>query len=142
MEKHNIAYMNTTVLAYLGDSIYELYVRKHVLDSGQVNADRLHQSAVKYVRAEAQAHALKEMLELLTEEELSLVKRARNKKITSKPKNADPIIYKWATALEALIGFLYLSDNKDRLDDIITKVIDSIERNIGGKKNVRKTNTE
>ena len=141
MVNQNIAYMNTTVLAYLGDSVYELYVRMHVLDTGQVNADRLHQLAIKYVRAEAQAEALKKMLEQLTEEELALVKRARNKKISSKPKNVDPIVYKWATAFEALIGFLYLSENKDRLKDIIDRAIESIEGN-KGIQNGRKTNSE
>lgn len=141
MEKQNFAYMNTTVLAYLGDSVYELYVRKHVLDTGQVNADKLHQSAVKYVRAEAQANALKEMLELLTEEETALVKRARNKKITSKPKNADPIVYKWATAFEALVGFLYLSGNTDRLEATIKRTIEIIGRQ-KGTGNDRKKITE
>lgn len=141
MEKQNILYFNTTVLAYLGDSVYELYVRRHVLEKGLVNADRLHQIAVKYVRAEAQGGALKEMLEFLTEEEVALVKRARNKKISSKPKNVDPVIYKWATALEALFGYLYLSENKDRLEEIIKMTIESIERN-KVKQNVRKANTE
>ncbi|MBR0597285.1 Mini-ribonuclease 3 [Sinanaerobacter chloroacetimidivorans] len=141
MEKKNIAYLNTTVLAYLGDSVYEMHVRKHVFDTGQVNADRLHQSAVKYVRAEAQAYALKEMLEELTESELALVKRARNKKITSKPKNADPVIYKWATAFEALIGYLYLAQEEERLTMIIQQTLEAIERN-KGIKNVRKTDAE
>ena len=141
MEKDKIAYMNTTVLAYLGDSVYELFVRQRVLNSGQVNADRLHQSAVKYVRAEAQANALKAILDTLTEEEVSLVKRARNKKITSKPKNADPVMYKWATAFEALIGYLYLSESKMRLEEVVNEVIAIIEGDMG-KKNDRKKITE
>ncbi|MDD2189762.1 MAG: ribonuclease III domain-containing protein [Eubacteriales bacterium] len=127
MIKKDPAYMNTTVLAFLGDSIYETYVRKHVIGKGQMNADLLHRSAVRFVRAEAQAYALKAMLDELTEDELSLVKRARNKKISTKPKNADPIIYKWATAFEALIGFLYLSQNPDRMEDIILRSIAFIE---------------
>ena len=141
MEIQNFAYMNTTVLAYLGDSVYELYVRMHVLDKGQVNADKLHQTTIKYVRAEAQAEALKEILELLTDEEMTLVKRARNKKITSKPKNADPVVYKWATALEALVGYLYLSEKKERLEFIIKIIIEAIER-IKGNHNARKTKSE
>lgn len=133
MEYQNIAYMNTTVLAFLGDSVYETYVRNHVIRKGQTNADLLHRAAVRFVRADAQASALKAMIDELSEEEQSLVKRARNKKISTKPKNADPVIYKWATAFEALIGFLYLSENHNRMEDIIHKAITLIEREIGEK---------
>lgn len=127
MEKKDIAYMNTTVLAFLGDSVYETYIRRYVIDKGQVNADLLHKAAVRFVRADAQAHALKAMMDELTEEEQSLVKRARNKKISTKPKNADPVVYKWATAFEALIGFLYLSESHDRMEDRIFRAIVLIE---------------
>lgn len=131
MEKQNLAYMNTTVLAFLGDSVYETYVRNHVISKGQVNADLLHRAAVRFVRAEAQADALKAVMEELTEEEQGLVKRARNKKISTKPKNADPVVYKLATAFEALIGFLYLSKRQDRMEAIIFKTIEFIEGNKG-----------
>lgn len=127
MEKQNIAYMNTTVLAFLGDSVYETFVRDHVIKKGQVNADLLHRAAVRFVRADAQAFALKEMMDELSEEEQSLVKRARNKKISTKPKNADPVVYKWATAFEALIGFLYLAEKQSRMEEIIQRAIDLIE---------------
>lgn len=127
MEKHDIAYMNTTVLAFLGDSVYETFVRSHVIGKGQVNADLLHRAAVRFVRADAQAFALKAMMDELSEEEQGLVKRARNKKISTKPKNADPVVYKWATAFEALIGFLYLSEEQGRMEEIIHRAIDSIE---------------
>lgn len=129
MEIQNIAYMNTTVLAFLGDSVYEVYVREHVIKKGQANADLLHRAAVGFVRADAQAYALKKMMEDLTADEQSLVKRARNKKISTKPKNADPVVYKWATAYEALIGFLYLSRETDRMEELILKTIDIIESN-------------
>jgi ribonuclease-3 family protein len=127
MEKQDVAYMNTTVLAFLGDSVYETFVRSHVIGKGQVNADLLHRAAVRFVRADAQAFALKAMMDELSEEEQGLVKRARNKKISTKPKNADPIVYKWATAFEALIGFLYLSEDHSRMEEIIHRAIDSIE---------------
>lgn len=127
MKKQDIAYMNTTVLAFLGDSVYETHVRNHVIGKGQVNADLLHRAAVRFVRADAQAFALKAMMDELTEEEQSLVKRARNKKISTKPKNADPVIYKWATAFEALIGFLYLSESHDRMDTVIAEAIEIID---------------
>ena len=87
--------MNTTALAYMGDAVYEVYVRRHVMESGQINADRLHYMAVPFVRAHGQATALKEMMKgFLTEEEASLARRARNHKTTSRPKNADPVEYK------------------------------------------------
>ena len=127
MEKQNIAYMNTTVLAFLGDSVYETYVRNHVIGKGQVNADLLHRAAVRFVRADAQACAMKTMMDELSEEEQNLVKRARNKKISTKPKNADPVVYKWATAFEALIGFLYLSERHGRMEEIVRRTIDIIE---------------
>jgi ribonuclease-3 family protein len=127
MEKQDVAYMNTTVLAFLGDSVYETFVRSHVIGKGQVNADLLHRAAVRFVRADAQAFALKAMMDELSEEEQGLVKRARNKKISTKPKNADPVVYKWATAFEALIGFLYLSEEHSRMEEIILRAIASIE---------------
>jgi ribonuclease-3 family protein len=93
----------------------------------QAGADRLHKAAVKYVRAEAQAEAVKRLLDSLSEEEISLVKRARNKRSATKPKNADPVSYKWATAFEALIGYLYLSGNKERMEEIINAAMESIK---------------
>lgn len=138
MDTENLAYHNTTVLAYIGDAVFELHVRKHVLESGQMNADRLHQAAVAFVRAQAQANALKSMLDGLSEIELALVKRARNKKSVTKPKNADPVDYKWATAFEALLGYLYLSGNFSRMEEIITTAIELTERS-KGKSYARKT---
>lgn len=138
MEKDQFLYLNTTALAFMGDAVYESYVRAHILKNGTTAADRLHKEAVAFVRADAQAKALKEMLEDLSEEEYGLVKRARNKRILSKPKNADPIIYKWATAFEALIGYLFLSDQKDRMEDLIIRAIDSTGDE-NGKEAVKKS---
>ena len=116
--------MNTTALAYMGDAVYEVYVRRHVMDSGQINADRLHYMAVPFVRAHGQATALNEMMKgFLTEEEASLARRARNHKTTSRPKNADPVEYKLATAFEALVGFLYLTGQEERLDQVMTRAV-------------------
>lgn len=119
--------LNTTALAYIGDAVYELYIRSHVLDSGKVHVDILHRSAVKYVRAEGQSEALKKIFDELSVEEQSLVKRARNRKILSKPKNTDPMTYKQATAFEALIGELYLSGSRERLEEIIRRAISVID---------------
>ena len=119
--------MNTTALAYMGDAVYEVFVRERVLAQGIPNVDKLHSMAVKYVRAEGQARALKSMFDELSEEELALVKRARNHKITSKPKNADPVIYKLATAFEALAGYLYLSGRTQRMQEIFEKAATVID---------------
>ncbi|MFA7660529.1 MAG: ribonuclease III domain-containing protein [Anaerovoracaceae bacterium] len=135
MKPTQLLYMNTTALAFLGDAVYETYVRNHLIQTMQADADKLHRTAVKYVRAEAQAGAMKELLSSLSEEELGLVKRARNKKISTKPKNADPVLYKWATAFEALIGYLYLSDNRTRMEEIITATMESVKHSNGQKTN-------
>ena len=96
--------------------------------TGQINADRLHAMAVPFVRAEGQASAVKKLMaEFLTEEEILLVKRARNHRTTSKPRNADPVAYKLATAFEALIGYMYLAGNISRAEEIIAKALEIIE---------------
>jgi len=115
--------VNTTALAFLGDAVYEVAVRRHLLDTGQANADQLHRMAVGFVRAEGQAAALKLLMGELTADEQALVRRARNKKITSKPKNADPVTYKLATAFESLVGWLYVSGEEARLRRLVTRAI-------------------
>ena len=126
--------MNTTALAYIGDAVYEVYIRKHVLSMGYVHVDVLHQKSVEYVRADGQAAALKRIFDRLTPDEQALVKRARNHKSSSRPKSTDPVTYKWATAMEALVGYLYLENQSRRLDEIMDLVI----REIGHMKNEEK----
>ena len=119
MKQLNPKEINTTALAYIGDAVYEIYVREHVLGqelSGMdknfgAHVDALHKRAIRYVRADGQAKAIKSMLNggFLSDEEAALVRRARNHKSASKPKNADAMDYKYATAFEALIGFWHLS---------------------------------
>lgn len=120
--------MNTTALAFLGDAVYEVYVRKYVMDCGQQNADRLHRAAIKYVCADGQAKAVKSLLtDFLTEEEVGLVKRARNRKTSSKARSADAVTYKLATAFEALMGFLYLDGQLQRLEEIALEALKRVE---------------
>lgn len=121
--------MNTTALAYIGDAVYEVYVREHVMAGGNANSDALHRMAVKYVSAKGQAMAVKRMYDELRPDEQALVRRARNHKSASKPKNTDPMVYKWATALEALVGSLHMSGDKDREREIVMRAIDIIEGN-------------
>ena len=126
MDKKEVKQINTTALAYLGDAVYEVVIRKYIMETGQYNADRLHKIAVRYVCAEGQALAIKWLIEELTEEEQSLVRRARNRKITSKPRNVEPITYKWATAFEAFVGYLHLTEQQERLDWFIGRAIEII----------------
>ena len=119
--------MSGTTLAYMGDAVYEVYVRQYVLEKDSVDVNKQNRLAIKFVRAEGQAYAIKKMLPNLTEEEQLLVKRARNRKITSKPQNVKPVTYKLATAFEAFIGYLYLSGQKERLEEIVKEAIELID---------------
>lgn len=112
---------NVLTLAYLGDAIYELLVREYLLEKGIVKVSELQKQAVSYVSAKGQAAYLTNLLDnnLLTEEEKDIVYRARNHKGSRHPKNTDIITYKYATGFEALIGYLYLSGNKKRIEEIM-----------------------
>ena len=115
-------------MAFLGDAVYEIYARKYVMDSGQQNADRLHKAAIKYVCAAGQAKAVKSLMaDFLSEEEVGLIKRARNRKTASKARSADAVTYKLATAFEALMGFLYLDGQSQRLEEVVLEALKRIE---------------
>lgn len=126
MKVDNIREINTTALAYMGDAVYEQAVREHILRRGSYNVHNLHNLATCFVKASAQADVIKKMFDELTESEQSLVKRARNRKYTTKAKNADPVTYKWATAFEALVGYLYLAEDEERLAWVMGRAIDII----------------
>lgn len=126
--KRNPKEINTTALAFLGDAVYEVYARNHVMEDGCQRADQLHRMAVKYVCADGQAKAVKSLMQdFLTEEEIKLVKRARNHKTTSKARSADPVTYKLATAFEALIGYLHLAGDAARMEAVIAEALKRIE---------------
>lgn len=120
---------NTTVLAYLGDAVYELKIREMLIDREEsLRANSLHRKATRYVSARGQAAAVKNLMkDFLSDEELSLVKRARNHKTSSHPRGADPVEYKLATGFEALIGELYLKGEIDRIDEIVKIAVNIID---------------
>lgn len=120
----NIDTINIIVLAYLGDSIYELYIRESLIKKGIQKVEELQKSATKYVSAKGQVNILNYLIDnnLLTEEELDIVKRGRNNKRSNHPKNTNIITYKMSTGFEALVGYLYLSDKKDRLKEIFNYI--------------------
>lgn len=113
--------INVVALAYLGDAIYEVYIRERLILMGISHALELQKRAVLYVSAKGQASILNRLLEegKLTEEEIQVVKRGRNYKRSSHPKHTDILTYKLSTGFEALIGYLYLSKNHDRLAEIL-----------------------
>ena len=124
MERSEVKQLNTDVLAYMGDAVYEVFVREMMLDSGRHRASSLHRTVTGYVNAHAQAAAIRGMYDKLTDEEQRIVRRARNHKISSRAKNADPLTYKWATGFEAFIGYLYLTGEEDRLTWAMNKAVE------------------
>lgn len=117
----NIESMNVITLAYLGDSVYEVYIREYLISKGIVYVVDLQKEAIKYVSAKSQAKILDYLVNnnYLSEEEVNIVKRGRNYKRDSHPKNTDIITYKKSTGFECLVGYLYLSKNINRLDEIM-----------------------
>lgn len=118
MEKDNL---NVVTLAYLGDAWYELYIRNYLISKGIIKVDSLQKTEVKYVSAKGQVKILNFMLDngVLSDEEKDIVKRGRNYKRSSHPKNTDIITYKMSTGFEALLGYLYLNGDFERLEELM-----------------------
>ncbi len=115
--------MSPLVWAYVGDSVYELFIRTHLVETTNLKPHKLHIEAIKHVKAKAQAEILESLQAELTEKEKEIVRRTRNTENHHLPKNADPTDYMYATAFEGLIGYLYLSGQKDRLNELLNKCI-------------------
>lgn len=114
-------------LAYIGDAVYEVYVRKHIMENSHEQVNKLHKKAIKYVSAKAQAHIIQVLENKFTQAEQAIFKRGRNAVSNTVPKNTDVITYKIATGFEAVIGYLYLNNETERLDYILKESIDIIE---------------
>jgi ribonuclease III family protein len=121
--------LNSLALAYIGDAVYDLYVRHRLLSQGNVKPNQLHRQATKYVSAKAQASVILTLLQqsILTEEEQSVVRRGRNAKSATIPKNTDVQTYRYSTAFETLIGYLFLGDNHERMEELIVYSFNIIE---------------
>ena len=117
--------VNVLVLAYLGDTVYENYVRRYLINTGIGNVNDLQKEAIKYVSAINQAAYVTEMLSknLFLEDEVDVIMRARNYKTTSHPKSCDIVTYKYATGLEAVIGYLSLINKNERIDKIMDFIL-------------------
>jgi len=111
--------LNPLVLAYIGDAVYELYVRIYISKEGAIKTNALHKASISFVCAKAQANTLEKIEEFLTEEEQNIVRRGRNANSNTIPKNASVADYKKATAFEALIGYLFLKNEIKRLEEIV-----------------------
>ncbi|MGL5676114.1 MAG: Mini-ribonuclease 3 [Cellulosilyticaceae bacterium] len=106
-------------LAYIGDGVYEMFIRTHIVAKGNAPVNKLHKGSRDLVRASAQARIYHIIEPMLTEDEMQVLKRGRNAKSISAPKNADITEYRHATGLEALIGYLYIQGNIDRIEELI-----------------------
>ena len=119
--------VNVKTLAYIGDVVYELYIREHVIANSREQVNKLHKKTIKYVSAKAQARIVSEMDTELSDEEKDIIRRGRNAEANTVPKNTDVVTYKIATGFESLIGFLYLEKRIERLEYIIDRSIKIIE---------------
>jgi ribonuclease-3 family protein len=112
------------VLAYIGDAVYEVYIRNMLVVNKKANVNMLHKMSVKYVKAKAQADILHRISENLTSEEQDIVRRGRNAKSATVPKHADVTDYRYSTGFEALIGYLYLMNNNERLMEVLQLAVE------------------
>ena len=115
-------------LAYIGDCVYEILVKSHIIENYDYSVNEMHKVAVEFVKAEFQSKIVIENMEFFSEEEISIIKRGRNSKINSLPKNTSLMEYKYATGFEALIGFLYMKDEYNRIHEIFDMILLMYER--------------
>lgn len=128
-EKANL--LNGAALAYIGDAVYEVYVRDYVLSKGETSPNKLHKSAVKYVEAKGQALVMQHWLsfdDFLSQEEITMYKRGRNNKANTKAKNASIGDYRQATGFESLVGWLHMSRKKERLEELLAAAVNLIDQ--------------
>lgn len=121
----NLKQINPLVFAYLGDAVYEVKVRKFLIEENICKVKDLQTKSKEYVSAVSQAKYLEMLIvkNIFTDEEIDIIKRARNTKVNSHPKHTDILTYKHATALEALIGYLYMQNNYDRIAEILEHIL-------------------
>lgn len=119
----DVKMLSPLVWAYVGDAVYELYIRTNLVNNSNAKPHKLHVESIKYVKASAQANNLYKIETILTDEEKDVVRRGRNVQSHHVAKNATVADYSHATAFEALIGFLYLTHQDERLNEILKMCI-------------------
>ena len=120
--KQEVELMSPLTWAYIGDAVYELFIRNKLINETNLKPHKLHIEAIKYVKAKSQAEKLNEIYEILTDEEKDIVRRGRNTQNHHLPKNSNVQEYMYATAFEALIGYLYLTKQNVRLREILANI--------------------
>lgn len=130
LKEQDIRSYSPLTLAYMGDVVYDLVIRTVVVERANRAASQLHKTTVRYVKAETQARMIEALRELLTPEEEAVYKRGRNAKSYTTAKNATVGDYRKATGLEALFGFLYLTDRMDRVLELVKKGIELVGMSI------------
>lgn len=118
--------INILVLAYLGDAVYEKFIREYLITKGYPNVKSLQEASLSFVSAKSQSALLKKLFDqnYFNEDEISILRRARNAKNHHKPKNSDVMTYKYATALEAVIGYLSYTNQDERLKNLLEKIVE------------------
>ena len=122
--EEEVNFLNPLVWAYVGDSVYELFIRTNLVNNSNEKVHKLHINAVKFVKAAGQAKILKAIEKELTEEEQNIVRRTRNTQNHHIAKNATPAEYSYATAFEGLVGYLYLNKRYERLKYILNRSLE------------------
>ena len=130
LKEQDIRSYSPLTLAYMGDVVYDLVIRTVVVERANRSASQLHKTTVRYVKAETQARMIEALREFLTPEEEAVYKRGRNAKSYTTAKNATVGDYRKATGLEALFGFLYLTDRMDRVLELVKKGIELVGMSI------------
>ena len=120
--KEEVNMLSPLTWAYVGDCVYDLYIRTKLINESNLKPHKLHIESIKYVKAQAQSELLNKIYETLNEEEKDIVRRARNTQNHHLPKNCNVQDYMYATAFEALIGYLYLTKQNKRLENIFGKI--------------------
>ena len=121
--------INGIALAFEGDAVYSMYIRRHLIFQGLTKPNQLHREATKYVSAKAQANLISLMLEegILTEKEEDIYKRGRNANSHTKAKNTDIVTYRMSTGFEAVMGYLHMTEAIERLEELIDWCIQTVE---------------
>lgn len=129
MTNLDVNLINGIALAFQGDAVYSYYVRRHLIFQGQTRPNQLHRLATQYVSAKAQASLISQMLEaqLLTEKEEEIYRRGRNTNGHTKAKNADVVTYRMSTGFEAVMGYLDMTGQNERLEELVNWCIEAVE---------------
>ncbi|QCH28274.1 Mini-ribonuclease 3 [Clostridium tyrobutyricum] len=128
-DKKGVRNINPLVLAFIGDAVYEVFIRTYLVDKNRdMSVHKLHVKAIEFVKAHSQSELIKILYNELSEEEMYFFKRGRNAKSGTVPKNANVQEYRFATGFETLIGYLYLIEETDRLDAILNNIVSIKEK--------------